>query len=62
MCERAVADPAETTAGRKDRTIYWGYVEGEHRYLKVVVEPDDEEIVTAHFDRAYTRKMRRQQR
>ena len=39
---------------------YWGYVESEDRYLKIVVEPDGEEGVTAHFDRGFGRRVRRQ--
>lgn len=61
MCERAVGNPVESSTGRKGRTIYWGYVEEEDRYLKVIVEPDGEEIVTAHFDRAFKREVKRRQ-
>jgi hypothetical protein len=61
MCEWAVRNPAASEPGRKGRTAYWGYVEDEDRYLKVIAEPDGEEIVTAHFDRGFRRKMRGQQ-
>jgi len=60
MCERAVADPVGSEPSLKGRTAYWGYVEVEERYLKVVVEPDGEEVVTAHFDRGFGRRMGRQ--
>jgi hypothetical protein len=37
------------------------YVPKKVKYLKVVVEPDGEEIVTAHFDRGFERWARRRQ-
>lgn len=60
MCERTVAEPVASERSVKGRVAYWGYVEGEDRYLKVVVEPDGEEVVTAHFDRGFGRRVRRQ--
>ena len=60
MCERAVADPVASEPSLKGRMAYWGYVESEDRYLKVVAEPDGEEVVTAHFDRGFGRRVRRQ--
>ena len=60
MCERVVTNPVASEPSLKDRMAYWGYVEGEDRYLKVVVEPDGEEVVTAHFDRGFGRRTRRQ--
>ncbi len=60
MCERVVTDPVASEPSFKGRMAYWGYVESEDRYLKVVVEPDGEEVVTAHFDRGFGRRMRRQ--
>lgn len=45
---------------RRGRIAYWGYVESEDRYLKVIVEADGEEAVTARFDRDFKRKMRSQ--
>ncbi len=60
MCERVVVDPVASEPSLKGRTAYWGYVESENRYLKVVVEPDGEEVVTAHVDRGFGRRMRRQ--
>jgi hypothetical protein len=59
MCERAVSTPVVSEPNRKGRVAYGGYVEDEGRYLKVIVEPDGEEIVTAHFDRGFKRRMRR---
>jgi hypothetical protein len=60
MCEQVVRNPVVSEPNRKDRIAYWGYVESEDRYLKVIVEADGEEIVTAHFDRGFKRKMRSQ--
>ncbi len=62
MCERVVADPLEREDQERGRTAFWAYVREEDKYLKVVVEPDGEEIVTAHFDRGFERRVRRRQR
>ncbi len=61
MCEQAVDSYVHRKSGRYDRTLYWSRVEGNDRvrYLRVVVEPDGEEIVTANFNRGYRRKAKR---
>ena len=60
LCECVVSEPVERDRQPEDgRTVYWGYVPEVDRYLRVVVEPDGEEIVTAHFDRGFKRKVRR---
>lgn len=60
LCERVVAGAVEQEYQPENgRTAYWGHVSEVDRYLKVVVEPDGEEIVTTHFDRGFKRKMRR---
>jgi hypothetical protein len=41
----------------KGRTAYWGYVPEKDRYLRVTLEPDGEEIVTAHWDRGFRREV-----
>jgi hypothetical protein len=48
MCERVEAGPMKREYQDKGRTAYQGYVPEKDRYHKVVVEPDGEEIVTAH--------------
>lgn len=60
MCERVVRNPVVSEPNRRGRIAYWGYVESEDRYLKVIVEADGEEAVTARFDRDFKRKMRSQ--
>jgi hypothetical protein len=37
------------------RTRRWGYIRSARKYMRVVTEPDGE-IVTAFFDRGYTRQ------
>ena len=61
MCEQVKAEPLEWNRDEqpRDRTAYWGYVAEKGRYLKVVVEADGEEITTAHWDRAFRRRMER---
>lgn len=38
---------------------FWGYIEERDRYLKVVVNPETQQAITAHFDRGFKRIMRR---
>lgn len=61
MCERVKAEPMEDELQENGRMAYWGYIETKNRYLKVIVEPDGEEITTAHWDRGFKRKMRRRE-
>ena len=61
MCERVRARPMGTEEQSKGRTAFWGYVPERERYLKIVLEADDE-IVTAHWDRGFGRKTRRRER
>jgi hypothetical protein len=56
MYERVKAGPMKREDQDKGRTAYQGYVPEKDRYLKVVVEPDGEEIVTAHWDRGFRRE------
>jgi hypothetical protein len=62
MCERVKAEPMKKEDQNKGRTAYWGYVSEKDRYLKVVVEPDGEEIVTAHWDRGFRREVERERK
>ena len=62
LCERVVTEAVERELQTDGRMAFWGYVEDEDKYLKVVVEPDMEEIVTAHFDRSFKRKIERRQK
>lgn len=61
LCERIRAEPMESERQEGDRTALWGYVPDKERYLKVVLEADDE-IVTAHRDRGFARRVRRRER
>ncbi len=62
MCERVVSEPMEREAQDTGRTAYWGHVPEKGRYLKVVLEPGGEEIVTAHWDRGFRRRVERRQK
>lgn len=56
MCEKVVDEAVVLEEQRNGRIAYWGYVIEEDKYIKVVVESDGEEIVTAHFDRSFKRR------
>jgi hypothetical protein len=62
MCERVRAEPMKTEEQDKGRTAYRGYISEKGRYLKVIVEPDSEEIVTAHWDRGFRREVERERK
>jgi hypothetical protein len=62
MCERVSAEPMKTEYQGRGRTAYQGYIPEKGRYLKVIVEPDGEEIVTAHWDRSFRREVERKDR
>jgi len=61
VCERIKAEPMKIEDQDKGRTAYWGHVPDKERYLKVIVEPDGEEIVTAHWDRGFWREVERKE-
>lgn len=59
MCQRVVEEPVKEEP-REDGSInFWGYIEERDRYLKVVVNPETQQAITAHFDRGFKRIMRR---
>lgn len=62
MCERAINGAIERETQKNGRIAYWGYVVEEDKYLKVVVESNGEEIVTAHFDRGFKKRAERRDR
>lgn len=62
ICERVKAEPMKTEDQDKGRTAYQGYIPEKSRYLKVIVEPDGEEIVTAHWDRGFRREVERERK
>lgn len=59
MCEKVVNDSIAREEQKNGRLAYWGYVVEEDKYLKVVVESDGEEVVTAHFDRGFKKRAER---
>ena len=62
MCEEVVKEPTEREEQGNGRTAYWGYVVKEDKYLKVIVESEGEEILTAHFDRSFKKRVERRDR
>ncbi|HZY65661.1 MAG TPA: hypothetical protein VFE21_07265 [Rubrobacteraceae bacterium] len=62
MCERVVNESIESEIQKNGRIAYWGYVVEEVKYLKVVVESNGEEIVRAHFDRGFKKRVERRDR
>lgn len=59
MCQRVIEEPVKEKWQNDGSLNFWGYVEERDRYLKVVVDPEKQEIITAHFDRVFRRKMMR---
>jgi hypothetical protein len=62
MCERIKTEPMKRENQDKGRAAYWGHVPEKNSYLKVIVEPDGEEIVTAHWDRGFRREVERERK
>lgn len=60
MCEGVKAEPMAEEVQENGRTAFWGYVAERDHYLKVIVEPDGEEITTARWDRGFKRRAQRQ--
>jgi hypothetical protein len=58
-CQRVI-EVAVKEEPQDDGSInFWGYVEERDRYLKVAVNPEVQEVITAHFDRVFRRKVQR---
>ncbi|MFC2129958.1 hypothetical protein ACFLSQ_00840 [Bacteroidota bacterium] len=53
LCEYVIHNPIKTEVQIDGRTRYWAYIEKYKKYLRVVVEKDGKEILTAHFDRDF---------
>ncbi|QJE72255.1 hypothetical protein HHL28_03295 [Aerophototrophica crusticola] len=45
--------PTRTLRQEDGRVRYWGWVEREGRWLRVVVEPDGETVLNAFWDRGF---------
>ena len=50
--------PVEVEEQENGYFKFWGYVESEERYLRVVTLADRETIETAHWDRNYKKRRR----
>ncbi len=62
MCQQAIEDPLREEPQDDGSINFWGYVEESDRYLKVVVNPEKQEVVTTHFDWVFRRRMERGER
>lgn len=59
MCQRVIEEPVKEEPQDDGSLNFWGYLAERDRYLKVVVDPGKREVITAHFDRVFRRKMMR---
>ena len=57
--ERVLQNPIKVEVQSNGRIRYWGYIEEEDKYLRVIVEPDGETVHNAFFDRGFKRRARR---
>jgi hypothetical protein len=57
LCELVVKESIYSEIQDDGRIKYWGYVPEYDKYLRVVIEPDGETILTAHFDRNFKNKI-----
>jgi len=58
MCREVLRRPVEIEKQENGYFKFWGYVESEERYLRVVTLADRETIETAHWDRNYKKRHR----
>ena len=59
LCQQIIENPIKEESQDDGSINFWGYVGELDRYLKIVVNPEKREIVTAYFDRVFRRKMLR---
>ncbi len=53
LCEFVVENHIKKQNQIDGRMRYWAYIEKYNKYLRVVVDVDNETIITAHFDRNF---------
>jgi hypothetical protein len=58
MCREVIRSPIEVEQQENGYFRFWGYVESEGKYLRVVTLEDRETIETAHWDRNYKKRRR----
>jgi hypothetical protein len=58
MCLQVIRNPIESEQQANGFFRFWGYIESEERYLRVVTLEDHETIETAHWDRNYKKRRR----
>ncbi len=52
--ERVIQSPARVQVQRDGRIRNWGWIEERGRYLRIVLEADNETVFNAFFDRGFT--------
>ena len=62
MCERIVTAAEYTNQQDNGLWQIWGYVPELDRYVRVITSEDREASITAHKDRNFTRRMKREGR
>lgn len=62
LCERIVAAAEYTNQQDDGLWQIWGYAQEMDRWVRVVTSEDREALITAHKDRNFTRKMKREGR
>jgi hypothetical protein len=58
MCREVIRHAIDIEEQENGYFKFWGYVEAEERYLRVVTLADRETIETAHWDRNYKKRRR----
>ncbi|MFH1050714.1 MAG: hypothetical protein V1779_07260 [bacterium] len=53
LCEYAVNNYVKKKIQNNGRTRYWAYISKYNKYLRVVVDNDNETVLTAFFDRNF---------
>ncbi|MBX3045256.1 MAG: hypothetical protein KIT33_10575 [Candidatus Kapabacteria bacterium] len=56
LCEFAVNNYVKREVQDDGRVRYWAYIEKYNKYLRVILEKDNETILTAFFDRDFEKK------
>lgn len=62
LCEEIVRRAEYTEQQHDGLWRIWGYVSEMERWVRVVTSADREKLITAHMDRNFTRRMKREGR
>lgn len=53
LCEYVINNYIKKEIQPDGRIRFWAYIEKYNKYLRVVLEKDNETVLTAHFDRGF---------